>query len=552
MPLSRKQILLILCGIVVVLGLLAVPLYRQAKVWRARHLADTALELLEEGTIMAAWEKARAAYNLAPGDYHAVHTLAQILTKGDPAQALPFWEEVLNISEGAAEDRLRLVEVALALKRFPLAEEHLAILEEEFPADPEYRYLQSQFHLGQNQLDKAIEIASGLLEMEDAPNKAHLYFVQLSQLSPLPEIRQAGIDHLWKLARREDDLGLSAIKNLVRFPGRNPETTPSLIALLEKHPDPHLEEQLLHLELELTLPGAAADKIIQRAEKELDLEQPEKRVEFARWLNGKRHYEQTLKIVDEQSALSRKDFFLVWLDAMAVLNRWEEIGRILDRPGIPIETSLIHLFKMRTLRATGQIPRADIEWGKALLIAAGEPGKLWFMFNYASRLNLIEYARAALERLATFPSATREALEKLVLLERGLGNTEAMLRVVGRMEKIYPNDPAINNDIAYLSLLLNKDVENSIGKAHALVEENPNYLAHRVTLALGYLRLGEAAAALNLFAGVELNKLNIPNRWRPLLTAVMETNGLSLQADEMRKKIKAGALLPEERRLISF
>ena len=106
------------------------------------------------------------------------------------------------------------------------------ILKKEIPLHPEYLYLQSRLYLGQNQLDEAIELASLLLEQEDIPDKAHLYFVQLSQLSPQPKIRQAGIDHLWDLARRTDGLGISAIKNLARFPGRNPETTPTLIGLL--------------------------------------------------------------------------------------------------------------------------------------------------------------------------------------------------------------------------------------------------------------------------------------------------------------------------------
>ncbi len=547
MPLSRKQLFLGFCGVLVFLGLLAVPLYRHVKVWRARRLAETALELLaDRETIMEAWEKAQAAYNLAPAEYDAVHALARVMTKGDPSLALPLWEEVLKLSNGAAEDRLELVGTALAIKRFPLAGEHLDILKKEAPLHPEYLYLQSQFYLGQNQLDEAIEMASRLLELDDVPGKAHLYFVQLSQLSTQPQIRQAGIDHLWELARRTDGLGISAIKNLARFPGRNSETTPTLIGLLDQHPAATLQEQLLHLELELTLPGANAEQIIFGAEEKLDLQIPEKRLEFARWLNGKRLHEHTLRLFDEKRAMSRKDFFLVWIDAMAVLNRWEEIGRILEQPGIPLETSVMHLFKMRFYRATNQFARADIEWEKALFSAVGEPAKLWSMFNYAQRLNLSLYARSALERLISFPSAMREAYEKLLLLERGLGSTGAILAVVRKMAEVYPADPAVNNDIAYLSLLLEEDVEKSVHIARRLVEDNPRYLSHRVTLALGYYRRGKVRAALQLFGGLKLDEIDIPNRWLPVFAAILEANGLLLQADNMRSKINSEALLPEE------
>jgi len=62
---------LLLLAVVGVVGAayLARPVYRQVKVWRAENLAESALELLEDpSTQEEAWEKARAAHNLAPGN----------------------------------------------------------------------------------------------------------------------------------------------------------------------------------------------------------------------------------------------------------------------------------------------------------------------------------------------------------------------------------------------------------------------------------------------------------------------------------------------------
>ena len=95
-------------------------------------------------------------------------------------------------------------------------------------------------------------------------------------------------------------------------------------------------------------------------------------------------------------------------------------------------------------------------------------------------------------------------------------------------------------------------MEISVRKAQGLVEENPNYLAHRVTLALGYLRLGNPPAALRLFDGIALKNLNIPNQWRPLFVAAFRANGLSRQADGMEEGIKTESLLPEERNLLTL
>gem|GEM_PF-3010738 len=88
-------------GLIGLSGLfLTKPIYREIKEWRARQLSDKARQIFEEDELSAeAWESARAAYNLAPQVTEVVRTVARIYSKADPYKALPFWEELITLSD---------------------------------------------------------------------------------------------------------------------------------------------------------------------------------------------------------------------------------------------------------------------------------------------------------------------------------------------------------------------------------------------------------------------------------------------------------------------
>lgn len=559
MQTDRKKLIIILVASFSVLAVaaifLAAPLYHQFKVWRARSLSESALELVEKGgkedrnVIQEAWESASAAYRLVPQDYEVVRALAEIYSMADPAQALSFWEEALAMSDGAAEDRLKLVEAALATGRYDLVEEHLPVLEREIPGNADFMLLKARFLASRKKFDEALQVVRKLIQLEEVPDSAHFLFVQLSQLTGNDEVRREGIKYLWKLAERKDNLGLLALRNLANLPDKDPDSLDELIRRLEKHPLASNEDYLILLDLKLTLPGADADRLIQETRARLDLEENEEKVVIGRWLNRNRLYSQTLSLIDRITAVRRQDLFLIYMDALAALKKWDEIGKVLDLNNLPVEDSIMHVFKMRYFIATGEERRAEIEWNTAVLDAGRDQKMLWYLVNYASRLGYVDFKRSALEELTGIPASMRQAYEELLTLEQSVGDTHHSLEVIERMAEIYPNDPAVINDQAYLNLLLDRNVEESLRQAEKMVKANPHYLAHRVTLVLAYYRAGNPQAALSLFKDLPLEWAKIPARWKPVLAAVLKANGNDVQANQMLEGVDLSQLLPEERQL---
>ena len=235
-----------------------------------------------------------------------------------------------------------------------------------------------------------------------------------------------------------------------------------------------------------------------------DLSDAEDEVELGRWLNQNGLYEETVLLVDPKLAQKRRDLFLIWMDALAVTNQWSRLKGILKDPNIPLDSFLGHLFLARVYAEEGDFRRTDIEWGKVRLNSGSDPEKLWFLVDYAGKLGLVPQAQETLEHLTELPGDTRKAYEKWLVLEQRQGNVTGMNEVLGRMSEYYAKDDAVLNDFLYTNFLLKKDVKSSLERAIKLQKTDPNLLAYRITLALGYMRVNEPQKALMLFEGFKV------------------------------------------------
>tara|TARA_B100001013_G_C24418793_1_gene366962 strand:- start:192 stop:650 length:459 start_codon:yes stop_codon:yes gene_type:complete len=152
-----------------------------------------------------------------------------------------------------------------------------------------------------------------------------------------------------------------------------------------------------------------------------------------------------------------------------------------------------------------------------LLAVSRVAQKLWYVVDSSLRLNLIIYARAALHKLMEIPSSMHRAYETLVRIEQETDRTIELRDLLEGMRKVYPNEPAVLNDIAYLNLLLADNVSVSIEKARTMVIENPRYLAHRITLAMGDIDIVHALKTLHYYS-IEIEFSNPSARETAVIT----------------------------------
>jgi hypothetical protein len=101
------------------------------------------------------------------------------------------------------------------------------------------------------------------------------------------------------------------------------------------------------------------------------------------------------------------------------------------------------------------------------------------------------------------------------------------------------------------ALLLGENPAAARRTAEQLVHDSSGTLAFRSTLALGYLRTGNPAAALHLYDGIDVGWDTAPPSAQAVHLAALIGNGETAQAKAQAASIPAAVLKPEERALIA-
>jgi len=551
----RYVILAVLAILLAVGALLARPAYHAFKHWRALQLVQASEQALQAKDLPSAQEKASAAMQLWPDDVRVLRQEARVLLIINPAQALPYWLGTWKISRDLADLR-QAIEITVDLQNFPVALSLFANLQKSDPDNPATWFLEGKIRLSQNQIPEALADFKKVLADGNAPPEAHLFYARAAALSDDPAERAAGLEHLQALAHRADELGLQALRALAQYPGQPPENIGPLADMIQQHPLATREDKLLALQLRSLMPGADEDSLIKAARDLFPGNDDEAMAAVGAWLVSQNQNEAVLKLVDEDSALKRKDLFLVRAGAMAGLGQWDALETLLQHPNLPIPKELQQLFEARTLTALGRGPAADLAWQSIRNAVSDQPAKLYDVAQYAIKIGLDDVARPALQELTNDPRQRRAAFDQLIMLEHRAHDTPALRQTLEDLAHFYPDDRVVQNDLLYLGFLLGDTGPDKIAAARDLQAKNPGYLSFRMTLALGLLLAQQPAAALGALADVAPSTWPLPyahdqgNDWNAIYVGILRENGQLDRANKIENAVHPDDLLPEESNLL--
>ena len=497
--------------------LVARPIYHKTKEWRANALVKKANKFSSEGALPEALEKGRVAYALCPHNANVVRTIAKLYEKTDRERAMVFWKKTVELS-GKNEDRKALIYAALASNNISLANQELSILKQSDPKSKDTRLAEARVLASQGLWTQARDVLSPIIpEAHELPREDVLFVVKVLLTSPQKEDHQ------------------------------------TIISLLNDYPDATVNDKLLSLQIkhQLESPSHQPD-ILKEALHLVPSKEEKDLLLLGRWLNRQEMSEKTLQLIDKNQAIKRQDLFLVWLDAMAMEKRWKEIGEILREPHIPLENYLKLLFQARVYQEIHQTSRTELTWDRLRLKVANDPKKLMFIAYYATRLGLYSEARACYEKLTTNPITMRQAYRSWILLEEQNHHTKDLQKVLHKMQEAYPQEEAIQNDLLYINLLLKENIAVSVKEAEKRVQTTPQYLAYRITLALGYLREDKSNKALSLLEGLAIDWNKVRAGWRVVGAAVFQANGREELANALLQGVDPNELFSEERKLVHW
>jgi hypothetical protein len=148
-------------------------------------------------------------------------------------------------------------------------------------------------------------------------------------------------------------------------------------------------------------------------------------------------------------------------------------------------------------------------------------------------------------------------------MAQATGDTKKIHTVLANMLQLWPNDSAVQNDEAYLRLLLlaengsasnagdqRSEVNEIEAVAEKLVQRNPASMPHRTLLALARLRQNRPPDALVVYTNIQVTPRALTPSALAVHAAVLAANSQTDDAAAEAAQVRLDRLLPEERALI--
>ncbi len=525
--------------------------YRGFKKHQVRSLVKQAEQLATEHQLEPAFQKVRAALQLAPNDGRGLRLAARILAQGRRAEAFDYWHRAFAQQKPTTEEVLQVLELALVTRRFDVAESYM---NQALRLDPiPLKILRAGALICSARRDTvgAAKFAKAYLARQPDDVELRLLLAQNYLAMRQPEAQAAGKSLLREIAQSKQPGAVRALMMLAAQPDLSPDELQECLQRVSAYPGQGILRELMMADLKLRLDASSRADVIGSVFEKYRHGTPEDILLLGRWLNEKGEFKKVTDMIPLATAMETKDLLLVYGDALASLGNWTQLEAILSRDQLPIEPVLAELFRARIARQLKKDRQAATHWAQVHWLAAQHPQAAWYAAEYAERLGETEEAIKAYRRLTHDENYARPAYLALLRLTEKRGSTTELRELMKELVARFPDDPAPRNDLAYLELLSGENVAAAQAMAKQLYEKHPNMLAYRTTLALAYLRANQATVAQSLFREVPVDQTALMPGWQAVRAAVLGASGQPAEARQLAKLIPQDRLRTEERALIA-
>ena len=321
---------------------------------------------------------------------------------------------------------------------------------------------------------------------------------------------------------------------------------------LENHPDARPYHKLLAIELHARHDPILADQYVADAVQRFANSDDETLAALAAWLNKIGRPARTLEVLPQARASQRQDLFLQYVNALAALQRWNDIKDLLSGERFPIEPVLQHMYLAVVQTHLGAATAASNEWQRALQ-GANTSDKLLALAKYGEQNSANDIADAAYSEAIKIAPKNRGAYEGRLRLALAAADTTRAQTIAAEIAQLWPDDVAARNQDAYLRLLLGASdgaAEAAEREAKILVAKEPRNWLARATLGLACLRLGRNKEALAAIREPRVTGAEPPGALA-VRAAILAVNGYKDGARGDAQNLGREHLLPEERALIA-
>jgi tetratricopeptide (TPR) repeat protein len=571
----RQRKLLIIAGALVILLLIgylsARPTVNLIHAWQARRHADKAFAFIDQEKWTDARKEAVAAYQLRSTEPQAIRAVARLLSRAGQPDALNFWKELAARTTLTRSDLRDEATTALRSKEIDTADEAIKKLLDNANGGPTPGdwLIAADLAMQKQEVDTAISHVRRVFASTSASERdqfqANLLLDKILAIKGMSD-RTEILSRLAGLSHSKESTGLDALVALgQQILGSKQAwgdtaglSVNDIIQALETHPLGKPPHKLLAIDLKIHEHPEQKEALTQSAIDQWEGGDSSGLLALATWLNSHGEYQRELDTISRQRAMQTRELFFQHVDALGALNRWDEIRKLIESEQFPLDPVVEHMYLARCFAQQGQTNGAENNWARALQAAAGDLGKLMTLAEYAEKNGAIDVARQAYEAAVNVSPRSRLAQQGRLRIAYTNRNTKKIYEILSEAIKIWPNDPAVQNDEAYARLLLlpndaghNQDKEFVAIQqlAEKLVERNPTSLPHRTLLALALLKQNRANEALDVYKGINVPQSAVTASSIAVHAAVLAANGKMEEARAEFSRLPTDKLLPEEQAL---
>lgn len=547
------------------------PARNAIKAWQARRHAHKAFTYIDNEKWIDARNEAMAAYQLRSTEPQALRAIARFLSRTRQVEALDFWKQLAERQSLTSEDRRDEAAIAIAAGETTRAESAMQALLKGTDVGPADWLLAAQLAI-QNGMPEAAQSSLEKIFADPHASEREQFQASLLELTSAGDAKQEWVNDAWsrikRLSRGQSATALDALVVLAQHTLSSPAnqapggtgSVPSAANLsraLESHPLAKAPQKLLALDLIEHVDPMQHESLISRAIAEWKDADPGSLAVLAAWLNGKGEFQRELDTIPLEKALQTRDLFLQHLDALGALGRWIEIKQLLEAERFPLDPVVQRMYLARCNAQLGEKTAAENNWQRALETASGDVAKLLTVANYAEKNGNLAIAETAYSAAATESPKLRVAFQGRLRIAQATGDTRKIHAVLADMLHVWPNDPAIQNDEAYMRLLLlpndssrTEELSGIEDLAEHLVQRNPSSLPHRILLALSRFKQNRPFAALQPLSDLQVRDVALTPSALTVHAVVLAANGRDQEARADANQVPLEKLLPEERALI--
>jgi len=541
---------------ILILGILAAlaapPVYRRVKVWRAHQFMDQCEAIGKTGQMTKAMALLRQAVLLAPADDKLFRRIRLFNANGGDPLSLQVLLNLMVEDQASPDEILVIAEQALLQRKPAITKEAL----QKLAAHPSARrsIIEMRLTAMEGNPQAAVDLARSSLK-DFPPEEGERILIATADLvlRTNPEVSQ---QILSPISKKNTVNGLDALRMLatqqLTITGKNSVESDALAKGLENHPLRSNSDLLLAAEIRMLADPATKSSLVPQLAKHFSTLKDEDQSNFARWLIRRKFHQDAANFIGRNRALANPEWLLIYLDALAGLDRWNDIFSMLDANTVAgLSDGIRLLFLARAAEKSGDQLKANENWRemqRALLYE--KPEVVSFVASYLSRIGEQEEARKTYTILAQRRESALEGYLGVIRCTPKNAPAAELIPVYNELLEIFPKLQEARSDLAYLQLLTDQNITDASFFANESLKKSPNSLAAMSVYALAQLKNGAPDQADAIYKDKPIAWQTAPDNWKNIRAAVLYTAGKKSEADEIAAMIDKSQLRPEELALL--